>query len=187
MSAITVVFDLDGTLVDTAPDLVATLNAVIAREGLPPVPFEDARNMVGAGARRMIELAIARAGVTYRGWRHQSDVQRLHRRLCRPYRRPFAAVSGPDRRARPPRRAQDCLFAVCTNKLEGLSRLLLDKLELSARFAAVCGQDTFGVPQTRSGNIAAHNKTGRGQPRPGSAGRAIPQPTSTPPVRPRSR
>jgi phosphoglycolate phosphatase len=41
--------------------------------------------------------------------------------------------------------AQGCRFAVCTNKLEGLSRLLLDKLNLSTHFAAICGQDTFGV------------------------------------------
>ena len=51
MVAPTVVFDLDGTLVDTAPDLVATLNVIFAREGLPPVAYEAARNMVGGGAR----------------------------------------------------------------------------------------------------------------------------------------
>ena len=50
-----VVFDLDGTLVDTAPDLVATLNVILAREGLPPVDYEAARNMVGGGARVMLE------------------------------------------------------------------------------------------------------------------------------------
>src|SRR5262249_33778265 len=55
----TVVFDLDGTLVDTAPDLVATLNAVFADNGWPPVEFVVARNSVGGGARRMIERALA--------------------------------------------------------------------------------------------------------------------------------
>ena len=48
----TVVFDLDGTLVDTAPDLINALNFVLGREGLPPVPLHAARNMIGAGARR---------------------------------------------------------------------------------------------------------------------------------------
>src|SRR5262245_45291793 len=58
----TVVFDLDGTLVDTAPDLVAALNIIFAREGLPPVAYEDARNMVGGGARAMIERGLAAEG-----------------------------------------------------------------------------------------------------------------------------
>ncbi len=59
-----VVFDLDGTLVDTAPDLVETLNVVFAREGLPPVAYETARNMVGGGARLMIERGLAAEGRT---------------------------------------------------------------------------------------------------------------------------
>src|SRR5438477_12676758 len=54
----TVVFDLDGTLVDTAPDLINALNYVLDREGLPPVPFASARNMIGAGARKLIERGL---------------------------------------------------------------------------------------------------------------------------------
>ena len=50
----TIVFDLDGTLVDTAPDLITALNYVLDREGLPPVPMASARNMIGAGARKLI-------------------------------------------------------------------------------------------------------------------------------------
>ena len=48
----TIVFDLDGTLVDTAPDLINALNFILDREGLPPVPLKSARNMIGAGARK---------------------------------------------------------------------------------------------------------------------------------------
>src|SRR6266702_4377131 len=59
MVAPTVVFDLDGTLVDSAPDLVATLNVIFAREGLPPVAYDTARNLVGGGARSMIERSLA--------------------------------------------------------------------------------------------------------------------------------
>ena len=58
----TVVFDLDGTLVDTAPDLVNALNFVLEREGLSPVPLHSARNMIGAGARRMIERGLELEG-----------------------------------------------------------------------------------------------------------------------------
>src|SRR5882762_7101672 len=59
-----VVFDLDGTLVDSAPDLVATLNTIFAREGLPPVAYASARNMVGGGARAMIERGLKAEGRT---------------------------------------------------------------------------------------------------------------------------
>lgn len=144
LSATTVVFDLDGTLVDTAADLVATLNVVVTREGMPAVPYEVARNMVGSGARRMIELAIERAG----GMRAVPDIERMFNDFITYYAahiadhsRPFPGLaSALDRLA-----ARECRFAVCTNKLEGLSRLLLDKLGLSPRFAAICGQDTFGI------------------------------------------
>src|SRR3954467_2054472 len=54
----TVVFDLDGTLVDTAPDLIAALNFILGREGLPPVPLKSARNMIGAGARKLLERGL---------------------------------------------------------------------------------------------------------------------------------
>ena len=144
MSAFTVVFDLDGTLVDTAPDLVATLNAVFAREGLAPVPYEAARNMVGAGARRMIELGLKSEGRALAA----RDVDRMFDEFITYYAahiadhsQPFPGLTGAlDQLA-----ARGARFAVCTNKLEWLSRLLLDTLDLSARFEAICGQDTFGV------------------------------------------
>src|SRR5215210_119473 len=58
MNSPTIVFDLDGTLVDTAPDLVDTLNVIFAREGLPIIPYEHARVMIGGGARAMIERGL---------------------------------------------------------------------------------------------------------------------------------
>jgi phosphoglycolate phosphatase len=64
MVAPLVVFDLDGTLVDTAPDLVETLNVIFTRQGLPPVPYAAARNMVGGGARVMLERGLAAEGRT---------------------------------------------------------------------------------------------------------------------------
>ena len=62
MPAPTIVFDLDGTLIDTAPDLIDTLNVVFAREGLPPVAYETARNLIGGGARAMIARGIEAEG-----------------------------------------------------------------------------------------------------------------------------
>src|SRR5438105_15015233 len=58
----TLVFDLDGTLVDTAPDLINALNFVLDREGLPPVPLASPRNMIGAGARKLIERGLELEG-----------------------------------------------------------------------------------------------------------------------------
>ena len=141
---VTVVFDLDGTLVDTAPDLVATLNSVFGRYGLPPVPFEQARTMVGGGARRMIESGLARENCVLA----TSEIDRLFGDFIAHYSAHIADLSQPFPGAV---RALDALaargyrLAICTNKLERLSRLLLEKLDLGARFAAICGQDSFGV------------------------------------------
>jgi phosphoglycolate phosphatase len=140
----TVVFDLDGTLVDTAPDLIKALNFVLDREGLPPVPLHSARNMIGAGARRLIERGLEVEGRVAT----PADITRLTGDFIDYYAAHIADGS------RPFEGLEDALddlaahgyqFAVCTNKLEWLSKRLLDQLGLSARFAAICGADTFGV------------------------------------------
>ena len=140
----TVVFDLDGTLVDTAPDLIMALNFVLDREGLPPVPLKSARTMIGAGARRLIERGLELEGrVT-----SPADVTRLTEVFIDYYAthiaegsRPFEGLES----ALDDLSARGFQFAVCTNKLEWLSKKLLDELGLSSRFAAICGADTFGV------------------------------------------
>ncbi|MCX5579032.1 phosphoglycolate phosphatase [Kaistia terrae] len=138
------VFDLDGTLVETATDLVATLNVVLEQEGLAPIRYEDARAMVGHGARALIERGLAANNVT----RDTATIDRLFDTYIAYYAahiadtsRPFeGVVAALDHFA-----AEGWLLAVCTNKLEGLSNLLLDELGLSSRFAAICGADTFAA------------------------------------------
>ena len=139
-----VVFDLDGTLVDTAPDLISALNFVLAREGLAPVPLHSARNMIGAGARKLLERGLELEGRSMGA----EDVTRLLRDFIDYYAahiadasRPFEGLEG----ALDDLSASGYRFAVCTNKLEWLSKRLLDQLGLSPRFAAICGADTFGV------------------------------------------
>jgi phosphoglycolate phosphatase len=142
MQVPTIIFDLDGTLVDTAPDLVETLNVVLGREGLPAVPYEEARLLVGAGARRMIERGIASGGGP------AADIDRLFDDFIAYYADHVAdrsrafpgVVEALDTLA-----ARGCRFAVCTNKLEWLSVRLLSALGLADRFVAICGQDTFAV------------------------------------------
>jgi phosphoglycolate phosphatase len=139
-----IVFDLDGTLVDTAPDLIAALNHVLDREGLPPVPLKSARNMIGAGARKLIERGLELEGLTMT----TDDVSRLMKDFIAYYAAHIADASRPFEgleTALDDLEAQGFRFAVCTNKLEWLSKLLLEKLDLSRRFAAICGADTFGV------------------------------------------
>ncbi len=141
---LTIVFDLDGTLVDTAPDLISTLNLILSREGLPPMAYDAARRLIGGGARSMIERALAAEGRAC----SKAELDRLFGAFIEYYAahiadrsRPFpdveaalAALANAGHR-----------LAVCTNKLERLSVRLLGLLNLTRHFAAICGQDTFGV------------------------------------------
>jgi len=140
----TIVFDLDGTLVDTAPDLVATLNAVFVREGLSAMPFDVVRATIGQGARSMIERGLAAQAQHFK----TQDLDRLYGAFIEHYAAHIAEQSQPFpglEAALDELSARGYRFAVCTNKLEWLSRRLLDALGLTTRFAFVCGQDTFGV------------------------------------------
>jgi phosphoglycolate phosphatase len=144
ISAPLVVFDLDGTLVDTAPDLIGALNFILDREGLPPVPLHSARNMIGAGARKLIERGLELEGRAAT----PTDVDRLTSDFIDYYATHIASESRPFEgldNALDELAARGCRFAVCTNKLEWLSKRLLDELDMTARFEAICGADTFGV------------------------------------------
>jgi len=139
-----VVFDLDGTLVDTAPDLINALNFVLDREGLPPIPLASARNMIGAGARKLIERGLEVEGRTVT----VGELDRMTRDFIDYYAEHIADESRPFdglEAALDDLEIRGYRFAVCTNKLEWLSKLLLERLGMSRRFAAICGADTFGV------------------------------------------
>ncbi len=141
---LTIIFDLDGTLIDTAPDLIDALNFVLAQEALPAIPFEAARRLIGGGARGMIERALAEEGRDC----SPAEIDRMFTLFVTHY----AAHIADHSRAYPGLEAALDGFAmaghrlaVCTNKLEWLSVRLLNALKLAQRFAAICGQDTFGV------------------------------------------
>ena len=144
MPAHTIVFDLDGTLIDTAPDLIDTLNVVFAREGLPQVAYLTARNLIGGGARAMIARGIETEGRVV----EPAKLEQMFADFIAHYSAHIADRSQPfpglidalDVLA-----GRGCQFAVCTNKLERLSVLLLEELKIAGRFEAICGQDTFGV------------------------------------------
>jgi len=144
MSKGVIVFDLDGTLVDTAPDLLDSLNHCLETVSLPPVQEAQLRRYVGMGARVMIERAFQGIGSNIAS----DELDRLHETFLEHYTRcmPGRSLPFPGVELAMTRFAEaGFLLAVCTNKLEGLSRSLLTGLNLADRFAAICGSDTFAM------------------------------------------
>lgn len=139
-----IVFDLDGTLIDTAPDLLESLNHVIVSDGLPPVDQQKLRKFVGFGGRVMIQNAYDDVS------KHLED-QKLDLLLAdfiahytanmpglsQPYPGLLTALDS--------LKQAGCNFAICTNKTEMLSKQLMDALSMAHQFEAICGQDTFPV------------------------------------------
>lgn len=146
---VTIVFDLDGTLVDTAPDLTNALNHVLTRRGYDPVSPGTVRSTVGHGARVMIETALRRISAT-------DDVDQMLAEFLVHYEANIAAESCPfpgvvaalERLS-----SSGAILAVCTNKRERLSRMLLQALGLDAYFAALAGRDTFSVSKPDPGHL----------------------------------
>ncbi len=144
MPAPTVVFDLDGTLIDTAPDLIAALNVVFAREGLPPVLYENSHNLIGGGAMGMIARGLAAEGRNVTSTKREqmfTDFITHYSAHIADRSRPFPGLTD----TLDELTANGHSLAVCTNKLERLSVQLLKTLALADRFEAICGQDTFGI------------------------------------------
>ena len=138
----TVIFDLDGTLVDSAADLMGTLNFILAREGAPALPVETAHSLLGAGARALLERGFAMDGRVIEPAR--MDV--LYRDFLDYYADHLAdATTAFDgvRTALDVLKARGCILGVCTNKVTEHSVRLLDALGLSSYFSAVCGRDAF--------------------------------------------
>lgn len=137
------VFDLDGTLVDTAPDLLDSLNYTLQETGVGPVPEHGFHTVVGHGARAMIAKAFANARKDLPKDLHEQLFSRFleHYGTNIPGRsRPYPGVVDAMDRLQ----AAGFLLAVCTNKTEALSKRLIGALGLAPRFGAICGLDTFG-------------------------------------------
>jgi phosphoglycolate phosphatase len=144
LTPLTLVFDLDGTLAETAPDLIDALNHVLAKDTIAPLPVEAARSLLGAGARALIERGYALGGRALT--KERLDTQfaeflKFYNAHIADKSTLFPGVEACLDRCR----AEGWTLAVCTNKLEYSSILLLGKLAVRDRFAFVCGQDTFGV------------------------------------------
>ena len=138
------VFDLDGTLADTARDLIATLNVLLTREGLPAVAPAAARDLVGAGAQALIERGFALHNAALSPER----IQPMVADFLAHYEAHIADETClfPGARAALDRfRDAGFRLAICTNKPERLARLLIDRLAVADRFDAICGRGSFPV------------------------------------------
>ena len=137
-----VVFDLDGTLADSAPDLLGALETVLPRHGIPVAIDSTYREGIGHGARYLIEYALKRQQIALA----KPDVDAIYRDFLDHYR---VNISAGTRLFPGAERLFDRLaadgwsFGVCTNKPEEMSRLLLRDLGIAGRFAAICGGDSF--------------------------------------------
>jgi len=136
------VLDLDGTLADTAADLIGTLNVILAREGHAPLPLDSARELVGAGAKVMLDRGFKSAATSLT----EARIQDLFEEFLVIYEDRIAQETVlyegvPQALSR----FTDAgwRLAVCTNKMERPSIKLLTALGMADRFAAICGQDTF--------------------------------------------
>jgi len=147
-----VVFDLDGTLADTALDLTASLNHALGELGRPSIPPDDVRRMVGHGARALLRKGLAATGEV-----NDALVEQAFPLLISYYEdhiadhtKPFdgveSALSALD--------AQGVKLAICTNKLEALTLDLVAALGWQGRFAAIVGGDT--LPQRKPDPAPVH-------------------------------
>ena len=161
-----VVFDLDGTLAETAGDLIATLNIILAQDDVPPIAVGQARVLLGSGARALIERGYASAGRSIEKpaleRRFREFLAHYEAHICEHSHLYPGVVAALDRL-----QGAGYALAVCTNKIEAPSVKLLRALGVEGRFAAICGQDTFAMckpdPQAllltidRAGGAAEHS------------------------------
>ena len=148
----TLLFDLDGTLVDSLPDLNGALNLMLTELGRAPLADHQVRLMVGDGAAKLVERALETGG----GVPAEPGLADLVERFLALYRacatettRPFPEVE----RTLEGLRREGWRLAVCTNKPERESRQILDELGLSPLFETVGGGDSFDVRKPAAGHL----------------------------------
>ena len=149
----TVAFDLDGTLIDSAPDLAGALNRLLVECGRPPVGLADVRTMVGDGA-----VALIRRGFGRSGGLGGMDVERLRGRYLAFYVARMTAETRLFPGAEAMLRtlgAQGCRLALCTNKPAGMAEDILRHFGIRDRFAAVLGGDSLDVRKPDPRHLSA--------------------------------
>lgn len=162
LAGATIAFDLDGTLVDSAPDLVSAINILLTQEEIAPLPFDEARSYIGHGAKRLLERGFAAQGrpipddempalfdrfLAHYG-RHSAD-------LTRPYPGVVACLTE--------LKAAGARLSVCTNKLTSLSVPILEALDLAKFFDSVIGADLAPKPKPDASHLITAVATAGGR------------------------
>lgn len=136
-----IVWDLDGTLVDTAPDLALALNTILAQNGIAGLSLDTVRPLVGKGAKKLIERGFRTVGVQPGA----AQLEKLFHQFIKVYTncatdnsQPFPRIVETLQQIR----ELDVPMGVCTNKPEALSRQILEGLGLAGFFSSVIGGDT---------------------------------------------
>ena len=163
LHGLTIVFDLDGTLVDTAPDLVATLNVLLSQGGVAPLALGDARAMIGQGARALIAKGFAAAGAAL----EPTALDSLFERFIVHYRAHIADESSPFPgvvQALDALAGQGAILSVCTNKRTDLSFALLKALGLEHYFKSIVGADGAKAPKPDPGHLLTAIEAAGGDP-----------------------
>lgn len=147
-----IIFDLDGTLVDTAPDLLAALNHVLQSIDCPEVTLNDIDKLVGDGAMAMIKTGL---NIAERDLPQEQEEELLQKFLDYYYEniaifsKPFEGLD----RCLDHFLREDARVGICTNKKEHLSIKLINELGLSERFHTIVGADTLAVKKPHPDHI----------------------------------
>ena len=149
-----IVFDLDGTLIDSLPDVIGAMNTLLSEEARRPIAVAEGRRMVGEGAVAMVERAFAATGDAVEG----AELQALTDRYVGHY------------RATPVKETtiypgvldvlqhfadEGIVMGVCTNKPHGMSRIVLDALGMDRYFTSVIGGDVLEVKKPDATHVFA--------------------------------
>lgn len=144
------VFDLDGTLVDSAADIHAALDRLMAGRGLPGFARPEVIGMIGDGVRMLVTRALAARGLPFEAAAldaFTADYETNAAVLTRPFEGMPQALDS--------LASDGWRMAICTNKPEAAARSLLDALGLSGRFAALGGGDSYPVRKPDPGHLRA--------------------------------
>jgi phosphoglycolate phosphatase len=159
----TIAFDLDGTLVETAPDLIGTLNRMLAARDIPEMPVEAAQHLVGHGALALLRHGFQEAGAAW----DEGQAPALLEEFLADYlaniavhSRPYDGVVGTLERLA----ARGAILCVATNKRTDLSLLLLDRLDLTRHFAAIVGPDKVSARKPSGAHLIEAVRMAGGDP-----------------------